>query len=62
MATENFTTVQIDTDANGTIDITSVINEGETVFVDGGILTGATVDANKPVHVNVLTADRLRQL
>ena len=58
-ASENFTEVTIDVDGDGTIntggvDVVSTIHEGEVIFIDGGIQSGATVYSDKPVGVDVL--------
>ncbi|MCB0046659.1 MAG: DUF11 domain-containing protein [Caldilineaceae bacterium] len=57
MAAENGTTVDIDTDGDGTVDTTLSLNEGETVFVDGGVEQGATIVADEPVQVTLITGD-----
>jgi len=57
LAATNNTLVQIDTDGNGTIDITTTINQGESYQVAGGVNRGATVTATKPVEVQLLTGD-----
>jgi len=51
------TVVQIDKDANGTVDLTVTLNQGESYYVDRGVLRGATVVSSKPVQVNLLTGD-----
>jgi len=55
MASQNNTTVGIDADANGTAEISRILNQGDTYQVDGGVLAGATVTADKPVQVDLLT-------
>ena len=57
MAAENGTTVQIDKDGNGTTDITTTLNQGESYQVNGGINTNASVTASKPVQVDLITGD-----
>ena len=57
MASLNNTQVQIDTDGNGTTDITTTINQGESYQVHGGIQSNASVTSTKPVQVHVLTGD-----
>lgn len=52
-ASENNTTINIDKDNNGTFETTTVLNEGGSYLVDGGVLTGATVTSNKPVGVEL---------
>ncbi len=54
-ASQNTTTVTIDTDGNGTVDLTKVLNQGEVYQVDGGINVAAKVVADKPVQVDLLT-------
>ncbi|HSG79669.1 MAG TPA: SdrD B-like domain-containing protein [Acidimicrobiia bacterium] len=51
------TTVNIDADADGTVETTTTIGEGETYVVDGGVNIGATVDADAPVAVYAATGD-----
>lgn len=50
-ASQNNTTINIDKDNNGTFETNVVLNEGQNYLVNGGVLTGATVSANKPVGV-----------
>ncbi|MDI1233711.1 MAG: Ig-like domain-containing protein [bacterium] len=64
LATQNSTTVNIDRDANGSIDITVSLNQGETYYLDSrqgatviAVNQGATISANKPIMVHLLTAD-----
>ncbi|RYD18594.1 MAG: DUF11 domain-containing protein, partial [Verrucomicrobiaceae bacterium] len=57
MAAEDGTTVQVDTDGNGTVDQTQTLNMGQTMFVNGSVLAGATVASNKPVQVHEVTGD-----
>lgn len=52
-AAENNTVVNIDKDNNGTFETTTTLNEGESYFVNGGVLTGATVASDKPVGVEM---------
>jgi large repetitive protein len=54
-ASQNATQIQIDRDANGSIDVTATINQGESYQVNGGVMVGATVTSNKPVQVNLIT-------
>ncbi len=54
-ASQNATQLLIDKDGNGTIDVTAVINEGESYQVNGGILHGGSVTSNKPVQVALIT-------
>ncbi len=55
IASQNGTVVQVDKDGNGTIDQTQTLNLGDSMFVNGGILAGATVTASHPVEVHELT-------
>ena len=57
-AANDGTTVDVDTDADGTVDITTTLARGETLHVDGGVLQGATVDASDIVQVDLITGDR----
>lgn len=57
MASQDGTVVNVDTDGNGTIDATKTLNMGETMFVNGGVQVGATVNSNKPVEVHGVTGD-----
>ncbi|MFN8243855.1 MAG: Ig-like domain-containing protein [Ferruginibacter sp.] len=52
-ATEDNTTVNIDKDNNGTFETTAVLNEGQVLHVNGGVLSGATVTSSAPVGVDV---------
>ena len=52
-ASQNNTTVQIDKDNNGTFETTTVLNEGNSFLLNGGVLTGATVASDKPVGVEL---------
>ncbi len=54
-ASANNTTVNIDIDGNGTVDVTRVMNQGDVYQVDGGINSGATVTSDNPVQVDLLT-------
>ena len=60
-AAENNTIVTVDVDADGMIDTTGTgidvitsLNEGEVLFIDGGVLSGAQIIATKPVGVDIL--------
>ena len=48
IASQNGTTVQVDTNGDGTIDRSTTLNIGDSYFVNGGISAGATVTANVP--------------
>ena len=63
MATEDNTTVAIDHDADGSVDINQVLNEGETIYLDSRgsndyeNYAGATINADKKIAVNLTTGD-----
>jgi uncharacterized repeat protein (TIGR01451 family) len=65
MASQDNTTLQIDTDGNGSTDITTTINQGQSYYLKGKatasaadvLLAGATVTASKPVQAHILTGD-----
>ncbi|RMG86806.1 MAG: hypothetical protein D6714_03535, partial [Bacteroidetes bacterium] len=57
MAQSDSTTLQIDTNGDGTDDINTTINKGESYHVDGNIMAGATVHASAPVQVDIVTGD-----
>lgn len=57
MASEDGTTVNIDLDADGIDDVTQLIDQGETVFQNGGIFEGATITATNPIQVVLVTGD-----
>lgn len=57
VASANDTTVQIDADANGSFETTVTLDEGETHLVNGGIMLGAVIEADKPVSAYVATGD-----
>jgi hypothetical protein len=54
MASEDPTLVQVDTNADGTVDIQQWLTEGERLFIDGGISVGATVSAQKPIQAHLV--------
>ncbi|MEZ5145347.1 MAG: SdrD B-like domain-containing protein [Acidimicrobiales bacterium] len=56
-ASQPGTQVQVDTNGDGTVDVTQTIGEGAIVHVNGGVQQGATVKASKPVQVHVATGD-----
>ncbi|MBX3010174.1 MAG: DUF11 domain-containing protein [Caldilineaceae bacterium] len=57
MAGEDGTLMQIDSDGDGTVDITQTLSQGQSYQVNGGINSGARVTTSKPVQVNLLTGD-----
>jgi large repetitive protein len=54
-ASQSATEVLVDKDGNGSTDFTAVINEGESVQVNGAIMSGGTVTSSKPVQVGLIT-------
>jgi hypothetical protein len=56
-ASEENTTVNIDTDADGVDDITMVLDEGESCYVNGGVAEGATITADEPILAGLMTGD-----
>ena len=52
-ATDN-TNVNVDVNNNGLIDQSTTLNEGEVLFIDGGVLSGAKVTSTEPVGVDAL--------
>ncbi|MEL7338272.1 MAG: hypothetical protein AAFN70_18925, partial [Planctomycetota bacterium] len=71
LALEDNTRIEIDVDADGTIntaagDVSIVLNQGQEYHVDGGIQQGATITAfqdgntsvERKVQVNLITGDR----
>ena len=57
VGTVDDTTVSLDLDANGSLESSAMIGEGETYVVDGGVNLGAAVEADHPVSVYVSTGD-----
>ncbi|MFK7774049.1 MAG: LamG-like jellyroll fold domain-containing protein [Saprospiraceae bacterium] len=57
MAFENNTSISIDADADGLVETTITLNEGESYLINGGINVGATIDADKPIQVHLLTGN-----
>ena len=55
IAAENGTVVMVDRNGDGIMDVTNTLNMGESMFVNGGVVAGATVTASKPVQVHQLT-------
>ncbi|BCU77641.1 SdrD B-like domain-containing protein [Luteolibacter sp. LG18] len=56
-ASQPGTQVQIDKNADGVVDTTVTLGQGESYYVDRGVYRGATVVASKPVQVNIITGD-----
>ncbi len=57
MAQQDGTSVSIDIDADGTIDITTTLDEGESYFVNGTVQVGATINSSLPVQAHIVTGD-----
>ncbi len=58
MASEDGTTVAIDKDADGVAETNVILEEGASYLVNGGVQAGATVKADAPVQVGLITGDR----
>nr|MDJ0691114.1 hypothetical protein [Xenococcaceae cyanobacterium MO_188.B32] len=56
-AAQDSTTINVDRDGDGSSDITQILNEGETYFVNGGVNAGATLTADNPVQAQLITGD-----
>jgi hypothetical protein len=52
-ASENNTLVRIDKDNNGTFETTATLSEGQSLLVNGGVMTGATVTGSAPIGVDL---------
>ncbi len=52
-ASEDNTTINIDKDNNGTFETTTTLNEGQSYFVNGGVLSGAVVTSSAPIGVDL---------
>ena len=57
IAYTNGTSIDIDSDGDGGVDTTIVLNEGETHFINGGILAGATVSASEKIGVYTISGN-----
>ncbi|MCX6029964.1 MAG: hypothetical protein NT169_11800 [Chloroflexi bacterium] len=57
MANQDGAVVQIDKDGNGTVDVTTTINQGDSYQISGGISSNASITASKPVQIDVITGD-----
>lgn len=58
MASDDDTLVEIDTNGDGVYDQVSTIDEGETVFIDGGINAGGSAQTSKPAQAHLITGER----
>ncbi len=52
------TLVNVDIDNDGITDNTATLNEGEVLFIDGGVLSGASVTSSSPVGVELFFGDK----
>ena len=52
-ASADSTIVNIDKDNNGTFETTATLNQGQSLFVNGGIFGGAMVTATQPIGVQL---------
>ena len=57
MSSANNNNVRVDTDGDGITDQTFLLNEGESVLIDGGLDSGGTVRATELIQVDLITAD-----
>ncbi len=55
MASQSGTVVQVDTNGDAIVDLTVTLNQGDNYFVNGGVQSGATITASKPVQVHEVT-------
>jgi uncharacterized repeat protein (TIGR01451 family) len=56
-AVQDDTSVQLDLDADGSLENTVVLNQGEQFTQVAGIMSGARVEASAPVQVHIFTGD-----
>ncbi len=52
-ASQDNTVINIDKDNNGNFETTATLSEGQSYFVDGGVLNGATVTGSAPIGVDL---------
>lgn len=52
-AANDATLVNVDLDNDGNVDDSTTLNEGEVMFIDGGVNSGATISSNKEVGVDL---------
>jgi uncharacterized repeat protein (TIGR01451 family) len=57
MAMRNGTRVEVDTDADGSVDTARNLGQGETLFISSGVMVGASVNSTKPVQVHLMTGN-----
>lgn len=52
-ASQDNTVINIDKDNNGNFETTATLSEGQSYFVNGGVLNGATVTGSAPIGVDL---------
>lgn len=57
MADYDFTIVEVDRDNDGIFETTRMLNQGETLFINGGVKMGARARGNKPFQLHFVTGD-----
>ena len=57
MAADDDTQVDVDLDADGTVDVQATLDEGESYLTSGTVEEGASVHASAPVQVTMITGD-----
>ena len=57
IASKDGTTVRVDADNNGVFETTNVLNQGQTLLVNGGVNVGGRVLADKPINVILINGD-----
>ncbi|MEM1334369.1 MAG: DUF11 domain-containing protein, partial [Actinomycetota bacterium] len=58
MASDDDTLVEIDTDGDGAFDQTTTLDEGETIYIDGGVNAGGSAQTSKPAQAHLITGER----
>ena len=57
MGDYDYTRVEVDRDNDGVFETTKILNQGEVLFVNGGVKMGARAKANKPFQCHFVTGD-----
>lgn len=57
MAGYDYTFVEVDKDNDGTFETSAHLNEGEVMFVNGGVVVGAKARGNRPFQCHLVTGD-----
>lgn len=57
MGVHDFTFVEVDKDNDGIYETSAWLNEGETLFVNGGVVVGAKARGNIPFQCHLVTGD-----